>query len=162
MVQAASRAARLVLLAAAVAASPATHAATVTDVLNVSATVLSSCALNGGTLSFGDYTSGQQTDLDVDGTINYVNCSGTLTFALDGGTSGNINARQMSNGASRMNYQIYRDPTRSSIWGIGANAQTQILLETRNGSITVYGRIPGGQVVPAGTYTDTVNITLTF
>ena len=38
MAQAASRAARLALLAAAVAGSPATHAATVTDVLNVSAT----------------------------------------------------------------------------------------------------------------------------
>ena len=92
MLQASSRAARLLLLGAIVAGSPSTHAATVTDVLNVSATVLSSCALNGGTLSFGDYTSGQPTDLDVDGIINYVNCSGTLTFALDGGGSGNSNA----------------------------------------------------------------------
>lgn len=162
MVQAASRAARLVLLAAAVAASPATHAATVTDVLNVSATVLSSCALNGGTLSFGDYTSGQQTDLDVDGTINYVNCSGTLTFALDGGGSGDINARQMRQGANRLNYQIYRTSSRSAVFGTGADAQGKILIGTQTGSLTVYGRIPKNQVVPDGVYTDIVNITLTF
>ena len=162
MVQAASRAARLVLLAAAVAASPATHAATVTDVLNVSATVLSSCALNGGTLSFGDYTSGQQTDLDVDGAINYVNCSGTLTFALDGGGSGDINARQMRQGANRLNYQIYRTSSRSAVFGTGADAQGKILIGTQTGSLTVYGRIPKNQVVPDGVYTDIVNITLTF
>ena len=162
MVQAASRAARLVLLAAAVAASPATHAATVTDVLNVSATVLSSCALNGGTLSFGDYTSGQQTDLDVDGTINYVNCSGTLTFALDGGGSGDINARQMRQGANRLNYQIYRTSSRSAVFGTGADAQGKILIGTQTGSLTVYGRIPKNQVVPDGVYTDIGNITLTF
>ena len=162
MVQAASRAARLVLLAAAVAASPATHAATVTDVLNVSATVLSSCALNGGTLSFGDYTSGQQTDLDVDGTINYVNCSGTLTFALDGGGSGDINARQMRQGANRLNYQIYRTSSRSAVFGTGADAQGKILIGTQTGSLTVYGRIPKNQVVPDGAYTDIVNITLSF
>ena len=37
-----------------------------------------------------------------------------------------------------------------------------ILIGTQSGSVTVYGRIPAGQVVPEGTYTDTVNITLTF
>ena len=33
---------------------------------------------------------------------------------------------------------------------------------TQSGSVTVYGRIPASQVVPEGTYTDTVNVTLTF
>ena len=155
-------AARLLAAFALVAVAQPARSGTDTDVLAVTATVISACSLSGGALSFGSYTSGQTANADVDGTINYVNCSGTLTFALDGGTSGNINARQMSSGVSRLNYQIYRDPTRSAVWGTGANAQSQILLETRNGSITVYGRIPGGQVVPAGTYTDTVNITLTF
>ncbi len=144
-----------------VLAQPA-RSATDTDVLTVTATVLSACSLSGGTLAFGSYTAGQTDDADVDGTINYVNCSGTLTFALDGGSSGNVNARQMRNGANRLNYQIYRNSARNAVWGTGADAQTQILLETRNGSVTVYGRIPARQVVPEGTYTDTVNVTLTF
>ena len=155
-------AARLLAALAVISLSQPVRSATDTDVLTVTATVLSACSLSGGTLTFGSYASGQTEDADVDGTINYVNCSGTLTFALDGGGSGNINARQMSNGANRLSYQIYRNAARNAVWGTGADAQTQILLETRNGSVTVYGRIPGGQVVPAGTYTDTVNVTLTF
>ena len=133
-----------------------------TDILTVTATVLSACSLSGGTLNFGSYTSGQTGNLDVNGVINYVNCSGNLTFALDGGLSGNINARQMQQGAGRLNYQIYRNAARNAVWGTGADTQGVVLIGTQSGSVTVYGRIPSGQVVPDGTYTDTVNVTLTF
>jgi spore coat protein U-like protein len=142
-------------------AGPA-RAGTDTDILTVTATVLSACSLSGGTLNFGSYTSGQTTNLDVTGVINYVNCSGSLTFALDGGLSGSVNARQMQQGAGRLNYQIFRNAVRNAVWGVGAEAQGVVLIGTQSGSITVYGRIPSGQVVPDGTYTDTVNITLTF
>jgi spore coat protein U-like protein len=156
---------RLLVVAPALAAAlvpPFAKAGTDTDQLTVTATVLSSCSLSGGTLNFGQYISGQQTDLDVTGTINYVNCSGNLTFALDGGGSGSVNARQTSSGANRLNYQIYRNPTRSAVWGSGADAQAVTLLATQSGTVSVHGRIPKNQVVPDGTYTDVVNITLTF
>ena len=156
---------RLLVVAPVLAAAlvpPSAKAATDTDQLTVTATVLSSCSLSGGTLNFGQYISGQQTDLDVTGTINYVNCSGNLIFALDGGGSGSVNARQMSSGANRLNYQIYRNPTRSAVWGSGADAQAVALLGTQSGTVSVHGRIPKDQVVPDGTYTDVVNITLTF
>lgn len=156
------RAALPLAMVAILFSAPAARCGTDTDILTVTATVLSACSLSGGTLAFGTYISGQADNADVDGTINFVNCTGTLTFALDGGGSGNINGRQMSSGANRLNYQIYRNPTRSAVWGTGADAQTQILLVTGNGSITVYGRIPSGQIVPEGTYTDIVNVTLTF
>ncbi|MFL5337927.1 MAG: spore coat U domain-containing protein [Geminicoccaceae bacterium] len=162
MLQASPPAVRLLVLGFLAAGSLSARGATVTDILNVSATVLSSCALSGGTLSFGNYTSGQPTDLDVDGSINYVNCSGTLTFALDGGGSGNINARQMRQGANQLNYQIYRTASRSAVFGTGADSQGKILIGTQSGTLTIYGRIPKSQIVPDGTYTDIVNITLTF
>src|SRR3954463_2928297 len=127
MLQASPPAVRLLVLGFLAAGSLSARGATVTDILNVSATVLSSCALSGGTLSFGDYTSGQPADLDVDGTINYVNCSGTLTFALDGGGSGNVNPRQMRQGPSRLNYQIYRTASRTAVFGAGVDAQGKIL-----------------------------------
>jgi spore coat protein U-like protein len=142
-------------------AKPA-RSGTDTDILTVTATVLSACSLSGGTLSFGSYTSGQTTNLDVTGVINYVNCNGSLTFALDGGLSGSVNARQMQQGANRLSYQIYRNAVRNAVWGTGADAQGVVLVGTQSGSVTVYGRIPSGQVVPDGTYTDTVNVTLTF
>ena len=70
-------------------------AGTDTDQLNVTATVQTSCALNGGTLNFGEYNSGQQADLKVEGTIAFTSCSGNLSFELDGGSAGNVNGRQM-------------------------------------------------------------------
>ena len=68
----------------------------------------------------------------------------------------------MSLGANRLNYQIYRNAVRNAVWGSGANAQGVVLIGTQSGTVTVYGRIPANQIVPEGTYTDTVNITLTF
>lgn len=152
------------LMVALLLAGPArpAQAGTDTDILTVTATVLSACSLSGGTLSFGSYTSGQTANLDVTGVINYVNCSGSLTFALDGGLSGNANARQMQQGANRLTYQIYRNAVRNAVWGTGADAQGVVLVGTQSGSVTVYGRIPSGQVVPDGAYADTVNVTLTF
>lgn len=148
-------------LLAAAAAMPA-RAATDTDQLTVSATVSSSCSLNGGTLNFGQYITGQTTDLDVTGSINYVNCSGELSLALDGGGSGSVSARQMRSGSSRLNYQIYRNPTRTAVWGTGGDALGVILINPQSGSVSVYGRVPRGQAVPDGVYGDVVNITLTF
>ena len=138
-------------------------AGTDTDQLTVTATVQSGCALTGGSLDFGQYTSGQQNNLDVTGSINYVNCAaGNLTFALDGGGSGDVNNRKMSSASNKLIYQIFRDPNRTANWGTGTAAAVTQLLTAQSGKINVYGRIPSGQAVPAGTYTDTVTITLTF
>ena len=153
----------LLILAAPLALVPvAAHGGTDTDTLSVTATVMNACALNGGTMAFGQYLSGQTTNLDATGQINYANCSGTLSFELDGGQAGDVNARKMLSGSNALTYQLYRNSTRSSIWGTGANAQGLQLLQPLSGKIDVYGRIPSGQAVPAGSYTDTVNVTLTF
>lgn len=154
----------LLSAAAIVAASWHALAGTDTDQLTVTATVQSGCSLSGGSLDFGAYTSGQQTDLDATGKILYTSCSGELSLALDGGASGSVSARQMRSGANRLSYQIYRNPTRSAVWGTGADVHRVTLIGTgaQSGEVTVYGRIPKGQTVPDGVYTDVLNITLTF
>ena len=162
MVRAMSAARFLLTVAAAALAHPA-RSATDTDVLTVTATVLSACSLSGGaTLNFGTYTSGQTNNADVNGTINFVNCSGTLTFALDGGRVATSTPGRcaMVPTASTTSSTGRRCGPRSG--GPAPTAQVHILLGTQSGSVTVHGRIPAGQVVPEGTYTDTVNITLTF
>lgn len=141
---------------------PAASAATATSQLTVTATVQSGCTLTGGTLDFGSYVSGQTANLDANGQIGYANCSGLLTFELDGGQSGNVNARAMRADASSLTYQIYRNSVRNAVWGLGSNAQQLQLLQPQSGEIIVYGRIPGNQAVPGGSYADIVNITLTF
>ena len=153
------------LVGAAAALAPTeAPAPTKTGTLAVSAVVQSNCALTGGTMNFGTYTSGQTANLDVDGTISYANCPvGNLVFELDGGDAGNVNARKMTSGSNALNYQLYRNSTRSAIFGTGtANAYTEVRLISGGGSIPVYGRIASGQTAPAGNYADTVDITLTF
>ena len=140
-------------------------AQTETGQLAVSATVLSGCALIGGTLDFGTYISGQEGALDASGQIGFVNCSGTLTFELDGGMQGNVSDRRMSGPDATLAYQIYTTSARTSIWGTGGNAFVLPLpsgATPSTGNLTVHGRIPGGQAVPGGSYTDIVNITLNF
>lgn len=146
----------------ALAPSPA-PAPTTTGTLSVSAVVQSSCSLTGGTMGFGTYTSGQTSNLDVDGQLTFANCpTGNLVFELDGGGTGSTSARKMTAGSSSLNYQLYRNASRSSVFGTGSSAHTEIRLVAGGGNIPVYGRIPANQTVPAGNYADTVNVTLTF
>ncbi len=159
------RRARLLVLAGLLAGLPlSTTAQTETGQLSVTATVLSGCTLIGGTLDFGNYVSGQPTALDAAGQISFVNCSGTLTFELDGGQSGDVNARRMSGPDGTLAYQIYKTSARNAVWGMGGDAYELRLLGPTpvSSNVTVHGRIPGDQAVPGGTYTDIVNITLSF
>jgi spore coat protein U-like protein len=151
------------LLAAAALEAGPVAGETVTGTLNVTATVNSNCSLSGSTLAFGTYTAGQQNDLDVQGSINYVNCpAGNFVFELDNGANANGSQRRMKSGNNFLNYEIYKTGTRNTRWGSGPDAVTIQLLQPGNGSVPVYGRIPRGQVVPPGNYSDTVTITLTF
>lgn len=138
------------------------EAATATATLTVTATVQNGCSIDNSSLSFGTYTAGQTSNLDGQGTIRVRNClNSQVTITLDGGSSGDVNNRQLASGANRLNYQLYKDPGRTQIWGNGQNAASmQILQDPAN--IPVYGRIAAGQSVPAGTYSDTVTITLNF
>jgi spore coat protein U-like protein len=153
----------LVLAMSTVTAAPLPVAAgSDTDQLMVTVTVQSGCRLNGGTLDFGSYNSGQPTDLDAVGIINIVDCNGDIVISLDGGGSGAVTNRQMRSGDNRLNYQLYRNPTRTAIWGEGSDAREITLLALQSAPIQVYARIPKSQTVPDGVYTDVVNITLSF
>ena len=69
----------------------------------------------------------------------------------------------MSNGTGGLlNYALYRDTARTQSFGQGTNANNVTLTATGNGTVPVYGAIPGAQAVAEGSYTDTVQITLTF
>ncbi len=138
------------------------QAGTDTGTLTVSVTVMSACSLSSGLLDFGTYTAGQVTDLTSQGTIGYSNCSGNLSFELDGGQSGNINGRQMQLGTNRINYQLYRNSARTNLFGAGVSARALAPTSIQSGTIIVYGRIPKGQLVEHGAYSDLVNITLSF
>lgn len=144
-------------------ASPA-GAGTLTSTLAVRVVVQPACTVSGATLDFGSYTSGQTTDLNGFTQIAYSNCpAGQLRFQLDGGGSGSSTARRLSNGSGGLlGYGVYRDSARTQVFGQGANSRLVTLPAAGSGNVSVYGKIPAGQSIAAGTYTDTVVITLDF
>jgi len=151
------------LAGAAVGVAAPAFAETETDTLSIQVTVQEQCTVSGGTLDFGTYTAGQTEPLTAQGQISYDGCAeGTLVFSLDGGQTGNVTARAMQNGDKSVAYQLYRNSARTQIWGTDSDAMEIQLLEAGNGTVPVYGTIPAGQNASPGSYSDAVNVTLTF
>jgi spore coat protein U-like protein len=97
-------------------------------------------------------------------------------ISLSPGQWGSYATRQMANGAARLNYNLYTLATRTVVWGDGSgstaivpaytggnfNLSGNSTLAFNNPNLTIYGRIPAGQNLPTGLYTDTITLTLTF
>jgi spore coat protein U-like protein len=131
-----------------------------TDNLVVQATVGGECSVTGATLDFGSY-SGTEKDVDVPISFN-CNSPSNVIIQLDGGTTGDPNGRQMFNAdnTGNINYQLHQTAARNKIWG-GLPIEAQTFNGVTSGNPQVFGRILGSQTPPAGSYTDTVLITLT-
>ena len=85
-----------------------------------------------------------------------------IEFALD--SLQNDGTRRIYSGSNYLTYNIYSDVARTLVIGSGSNG-TQTYRRSNPGQISTtyfYGRIPAGQDVAAGTYTDTVVITVNF
>ena len=157
------------VLIAAASATPA-MAGTATSNLAVSATVPNNCTISTAAISFGDYNSASANPLDQTGSVTITCTTGSAaTIKLGQGSNANSGStdsapqRRLTNGSNNfLSYQIYQDSGRSTVWG---NTAGTAVPETGNGaaqSKTVYGRIPPGQNVPTGTYTDTVVAEVVF
>jgi outer membrane usher protein FimD/PapC len=63
-------------------------------------------------------------------------------------------------------YDLYRDAARTTIWGDGTGSTatyTQLSVPNNTAqNLTIYGRISAAQDVRAGTYTDSVTVTIDF
>jgi spore coat protein U-like protein len=143
-------------------ASTAANATTATNTFNVTASVVSSCLVSAPALSFGTYNS---TQIDATTTLT-VTCTNNTTYnvGLDKGLNGgSVSTRQMKSGSYTLNYSLFSDSGRTVNWGNTAGTDT--VPGTGNGSaqnITVYGRLPGAQVLNIGSYTDTITATVTY
>lgn len=143
---------------------PPLQAATTTGTMSVRATVELNCRITASAMEFGTYTAGRAADLDANGAVTYAGCNGAaLSLALDGGSSNDIGNRTMrSSGGQTLRYQLYRNAARSSVAGRNNQQITATAPANGSGSLVIYGRIFGGQTVPAGAYSDTINLVLTF
>jgi len=128
-------------------------------------------------MSLGTYDGFQPTSLDSSGvfTVSCFRLGGGATQPITVGigpssVSGGIATRQLRlvAGADLLTYNLYRDAGRTLVWGntIGTNTVTQNLtvanLSTNSTTFTIFGRINALQDVRAGTYNDSLTVTVTF
>ncbi len=131
------------------------------------------CTMLISNVVFGIYNYSNFAPLDATGNIA-VSCNGiagqaiSYTVAISSGSSGSFVSRKMISGRYALNYNFHLNATRATVWGEG-NVGTGILtdsyasvagMNTRN--YLIYGRIPGGQAVPPGVYSDSMVVTITY
>lgn len=151
----------------AVMLSSSLFAATETTSFTVSATVTDVCQnLTAGNINFGNYNPLASSDTDSTGDIQ-VTCTNNTSYSvsLSSGSSGSYSSRELSDGGSNtLNYNLFTSSDYNSVWGDGTGSSSTVN-QTGSGSqdtITVYGRITAGQSVAQASYSDTINVTITY
>jgi spore coat protein U-like protein len=147
--------------------SAAAHAGTSTGNFKVTLTIQSECKLNSTTdIAFG--TSGViQAALTATGTLG-VQCTNTTPYNIGlsagAGTGATVANRIMTAGTgSTIGYSLYHDTAFTQVWGSTVASNTTAA--TGSGAVqtyTVYGRVPAQTTPAAGSYSDTVQVTITY
>ncbi|UXY53873.1 Csu type fimbrial protein [Pseudomonas tohonis] len=125
-----------------------------------------------GSISFGTYPSlnsiieAQSVGSSAGSSFGVTCNTGTnYSVALDSGLHATGNQRNMSAGATDViAYNLYKEAARTTLWGNGSNGGTA-LAGTGTGAnqeLVVYGRVPPQTTPATGTYTDTVQVTITW
>lgn len=141
------------------------------------------CSVSATALAFGPYASPKGAQADSSASV-VVTCTPeylllvcrthyTLSLSLGGQALGN--QRQMAAGTGRLAYGLFSDGARQQNWGDGGASGAVVsgsintnllglglLCLQGSRSHTIYGRIPAEQNVPAGSYSDSVVLTITY
>ena len=131
-----------------------------------SARVQAVCDISASDLAFGNYTAQSGTPL-LGTTLLRATCTPNTSYnvGLNEGTSpgATVNQRKMVAGANSLNYQLYSDASRSTIWGNTPGTDTVTGVGTGTAqNHTVYGTVPAAQVVPAAEYSDTITVRIYY
>lgn len=161
---------RALLAAGLLAATTGAFALAATTTFQVTANVAAQCNVAAVNLLFGAVDPiGANVDQSTTVTVKCTKNS-AYTVGLDAGvtTGATIAQRKMANGADIMNYNLYTDAARSTVWGNSAVAPTWVSgtgagLGTAQ-VLTVYGRVPTGQTnLAVGSYSETtITVTVTY
>lgn len=132
------------------------------------------CNVSATGVAFGNYNPTNGTPTDATGnvhvfcTVLLVSVLAQTNISLSTGGSGSFTPRKMSSGANQLNYNLYKEASHTTIWGDGTGGTgiftDNVTIAVLGTSIdhAIYGRIPAGQYVPAGGYTDTITVTVEF
>ncbi|MCX7982833.1 MAG: spore coat U domain-containing protein [Syntrophales bacterium] len=126
------------------------------------------CTVSTTGIAFGNYSPIDITPVDSQGIIT-ITCNTnerTTTAIGPSPNSGGFNPRKMkqTGGSELLNYNLYTDASRSTIWGDGTGGTRTVTQRVNRTTVnlTVYGRIPAGQDVSVGQYSDILVITVNY
>jgi spore coat protein U-like protein len=144
-------------------------AGSATSNISLSASVPANCTINTSPIAFGAYYTDSGTTASPGILLNCTNgATATITLGqganADSGSSDAAPLRRLSNGSgSYLAYQIYSDPSYTTVWGNTAGTGVSY---TGTGysdtDTTIYVKIESGQNATVGNYTDTVVATVTY
>ncbi len=129
----------------------------------------SACNVSTTPVNFGNYDTFSAAPLDATGTITVL-CTTRerVTIAIGPSpNSGGFDPRMMRfiSGNELFSYNLYTRANHNRIWGDGSGrtrTKRRRVRRNRPWVNTVYGRIPPLQDVSAGTYSDTLTVTITW
>lgn len=136
--------------------------------VSASANLISDCLISATNMHFG--TAGLLNSALTATSAITVNCTNQSpwTLALSAGTgSGAAMSNRLltrSGGSQTVGYNLFTSSSYTNIWGDGTTGTATV---TGTGSgvsqvSTVYGRVPAQSTPPAGTYNDTIIVTVTY
>lgn len=127
------------------------------------------CTVSTGGVAFGTYSTSNASPTDSAGTLTLAcHPSASPTISISAGDSGSFAPRRMRNGSFQLNYNLFTTAARTIVWGNGSGGTATVSPTgsvsggTRHFSVPVYGRIPAGQNAGAGSYADTLMVTVAF
>jgi spore coat protein U-like protein len=140
-----------------------------TDTFDVTITIEDSCELTTPATDMGFGTVQLlNTDYTATSTVS-VTCTTDAAYdlALDEGENQSATTRRMTDGTDFVSYRLYNDAGHTTLWGDdttfgSVNAGIGSGVEQ---DVTVYGRVEAADnatTPPAGNYSDTVTVTVTF
>ena len=140
-------------------------AITTTGTLTITANIIGACSMSVPSIVFGAYNG---TVLNQSGNMSVTCTNGApywISLSAGNGSGATVTVRKMTitAGATTLNYSLYRDVSRTQVWGTTNGTNT--VSGTGSGtaqSITVYGQIPASQPLTVGNYTDTVTATINY
>ncbi|MDR8730094.1 Csu type fimbrial protein [Burkholderia pseudomultivorans] len=133
---------------------------------SATATVVNNCNISATNVNFGT-ASVLSGALAATGSITAQCTNGDAwKIALNGGSSGNVTARQMqrSGGGGTIGYGLYTDAAHSIAWGDGTGGSTPVtgVGTGTSQAVTVYGAVPAQTTPAPGNYSDTITATISF
>ncbi len=124
--------------------------------------LLADCTVSASGVVFGSYDVFNPGALDGAGNIN-VSCDPVTGFTVKLSSGGGSYAqREMTGTSGVLDYNLYTNASRSIVWGDGTGGTSVGGGTGDNVNLPVYGRIPAGQNLPAGSYGDTIVVTVEF